>query len=89
MQNFKPNFYEKIFHSLDTNAVLMRVDDDGKYFPVWCSEEFLEMIEGTEEEFIRLESGGTMDSIHPDDRDQVAFLFRHHITKSGTNSLNG
>ena len=88
MQNFKPNFYEKIFHSLDTNAVLMRVDDDGKYFPVWCSEEFLEMIEGTEEEFIRLESGGTMDSIHPDDRDQVAFLFRHHITKSGTNSLN-
>ena len=88
MQNFKPNFYEKIFHSLDTNAVLMRVDDDGKYFPVWCSEEFLEMIEGTEEEFIRLESGGTMDSIHPDDRAQVAFLFRHHITKSGTNSLN-
>ena len=88
MQNFKPNFYEKIFHSLDTNAVLMRVDDDGKYFPVWCSEEFLEMIEGTEEEFTKLESGGTMDSIHPDDRDQVAFLFRHHITKSGTNSLN-
>ena len=88
MQNFKPNFYEKIFHSLDTNAVLMRVDDDGKYFPVWCSEEFVEMIEGTEEEFTKLESGGTMDSIHPDDRDQVAFLFRHHITKSGTNSLN-
>ena len=88
MQNFKPNFYEKIFHSLDTNAVLMRVEEDGKYFPIWCSKEFTHMIEGTEEEFIKLESGGTMDSIHPDDRDQVSYLFRHHITKSGTNSLN-
>ena len=88
MQKFKPNFYEKIFHSLDTNAVLMRVDDDGKYFPIWCSKEFTQMIEGTEEEFIKLESGGTMNSIHPEDRDQVAYLFRNHVTKSGTNSLN-
>lgn len=88
MQNFKPNFYEKIFNSLDTNAVLMRVDADGKYFPIWCSEEFLEMIEGTEEEFIAMESDGTMSSIHPEDREEVRYLFRHHITKSGTNSLN-
>ena len=88
MQNFSPNFFEKIFHSLDTNAVLMRVESDGKYFPIWCSKEFTRMIEGTAEEFMRLESGGNMESIHPDDRAEVAYLFQHHVTKSGTNSLS-
>ena len=88
MLNFKSSFYEKLIKSLDTNAVLMRVEDDGSYFPVWCSEEFTEMMEGTEEEFIKLESGGSMQSIHPDDRAEVAYLFKHHITKDGTNSLN-
>ena len=87
MQNFKPSFYEKIFNSLDTNAVLMRVDSDGKYFPIWCSKEFTEMIEGTAEEFMALESG-EMESVHPDDREEVAYLFKHHVTRSGTNSLN-
>ena len=88
MHNFKPNFYEKIFHSLNTNAVLMRVESDGKYFPIWCSEEFTKMMECTFEEFIKLESGGAMGSIHPDDRKEVAYLFRNHVTRSGTNSLN-
>ena len=88
MLNFKSSFYEKLFKSLDTNAVLMRVEDDGRYFPIWCSKEFTEMMEGTEEEFIELESGGTMQSIHRDDRAEVAYLFRNHITKDGTNSLN-
>ena len=88
MQNFTPNFFEKIFHSLDTNAVLMRVEPDGKYFPIWCSKEFLEMIEGTAEEFIAMESGGAMNSIHPDDRKEVAYLFQNHVTRNGTNSLN-
>ncbi len=87
MLNFKPSFYEKLFRSLDTNAVLMRVEADGRYFPIWCSQEFTEMMEGTEEEFIALESGGSMNSIHPDDHAEVAYLFRHHVTKSGTNSL--
>ena len=88
MLNFKSSFYENLFKSLDTNAVLMRVEDDGRYFPIWCSKEFTEMMEGTEEEFIELESGGTMQSIHRDDRSEVGYLFRHHITKDGTNSLN-
>ena len=88
MLNFKSSFYEKLIRSLDTNAVLMRVEDDGRYFPIWCSKEFTEMMEGTEEEFIKLESGGSMRSIHRDDRSAVAYLFRHHITKNGTNSLN-
>ncbi|MBO4401359.1 MAG: response regulator [Selenomonadaceae bacterium] len=88
MLNFESGFYEKLFKSLDTNAVLMRVEPDGNYSPIWCSEEFLKMIGGTESEFIQLESGGTMNSIHPDDRDEVAYLFHHHVTKSGTNSLN-
>ena len=88
MLDFKSSFYEKLIKSLDTNAVLMRVEDDGKYFPVWCSKEFTEMMEGTEEEFIKLESGGTMNSIHRDDREKVNYLFRHHVAEDGTNSLN-
>ena len=88
MQNFKPEFYEKILSSLGTNAVLMRVNADGKYFPVWCSKEFTEMMEGTAEEFIEMERKENMRSIHPEDREEVAYLFRHHVTKSGTNTLN-
>lgn len=88
MLDFKSSFYEKLIRSLDTNAVLMRVEDDGRYYPIWCSKEFTDMMEGTEEEFIKLESGGTMNSIHRDDRAEVGYLFRNHITKSGTNSLN-
>ena len=88
MLDFKTSFYEKIFNSLDNNSVLMRVEPDGKYFPVWCSREFLEMVECTEEEFSALESGGAMNSIHPDDRAEVAYLFRNHVTRAGTNSLN-
>ncbi len=87
MLDFKTSFYEKIFDSLDNNSVLMRVEPDGKYFPVWCSREFLEMVECTEEEFIALESGGAMNSIHPDDRTKVAYLFQHHVTRAGDNSL--
>ena len=33
MLNFKTDFYEKIFASLDNNAVLMRVTADGDYLP--------------------------------------------------------
>ena len=87
MLDFKSSFYEKLIRSLDTNAVLMRVEDDGRYFPVWCSQEFTKMMEGTEEECIKLESAGNMESIHRDDRSKVAYLFRHHKTKSDTNSI--
>lgn len=88
MLNFETGFYERLFHSLDNNAVLMRVEEDGTYYPIWCSQEFTEMMEGTEEDFIRAESGGTMSTIHPDDREEVAYLFRHHVTRAGTNDLN-
>ena len=52
MPDFKPEFYEKVCKSIDNSAVIMKVEADGKYFPIWCSEEFTKMIEGTEEEFI-------------------------------------
>ena len=86
MLDFKMDFYERLFQSLDNNAVMMRVEADGTYCPVWCSQEFTEMIEGTEEEYIRLESGGTS-TIHPDDRPKVEYLFRHHEAQDGSNSL--
>ena len=86
MLSFKLDFYEKLFQSLDNNAVMMRVEPDGSYEPIWCTREFAEMMEGTEEECIRLENG-SMRTIHPDDRDEVEYLFRHHSTRSGANNL--
>ena len=86
MLNFNTGFYEKLFQSLDNNAVIMRVAQDGSYEPIWCTREFAEMMEGTEEECIRLENG-SLSSIHPDDRDEVAYLFRNHMTRSGANNL--
>ena len=88
MKRFNVDFYQRLFDSMDTNAVMMQVEEDGSYYPIWCSEEFTEMMEGTAEDFIRLESGGTMSTIHPEDREEVAYLFRHHVTKAGTNNLN-
>ena len=87
MLDFKNDFYKKLFDSLDNNAVIMRVEEDGRYFPVWCSQEFLEMIEGTQEEFISLESGGTMVTIYPDDQDEIGYLFRNHVARDGSNNV--
>ena len=84
MLNFKTGFYEKIFDSLDNNAVLMRIEENGKYHPVWCSREFSEMMEGTPEEFIACDPEK---SIHADDRAEVNYLFRNKITRAGENSL--
>ena len=88
MPDFKPEFYEKVCKSIDNSAVIMKVEADGKYFPVWCSEEFTKMIEGTEEEFIHQEKNDAMNNIHPDDREEVEYLFKHRTTKSGTKNLN-
>ena len=87
MLDFKPRFYEKIFDSLDNNALLMRIENDGKYFPVWCSQEFAEVMEGTAEEFIECERDDSEKRIHPDDRREVDYLFRHKTTRAGNNSL--
>ena len=87
MLNFKTDFYEKIFASLDNNAVLMRVTADGNYFPVWCSREFAEMLEGTAEDFIEREQYQPGKNIHPDDRPEVEYLFRHKNTRAGANNL--
>ena len=87
MLGFNNEFYKKLFYSLDNNSVLMKVEKDGTYYPVWCSKEFTDMMEGTSEDFIRLESGGTMKTIHPDDRDVISYLFRHHVTRDGKNSV--
>ncbi|MBR1659009.1 MAG: PAS domain S-box protein, partial [Oscillospiraceae bacterium] len=87
MFGFKTEFYGKLFQSLDNNSVLMRVEADGRYRPIWCSREYTDMMEGTEEECIRYESGDDMVSIHPDDRDEVAYLFQNHIARNGSNNL--
>ena len=87
MLNFKTSFYEKIFASLDSNAVLMRLPADGQYFPVWCSQEYAEMMEGSVEDFIEREQYEPGKNVHPDDRPEVEYLFKHRTTRSGKNSL--
>ena len=87
MPDFKQNFYEKIFASPDNNAILLRLTDDGKYFPVWCSRTFAEMMEGTAEEFIARERDDSSLRIHPDDLPEVDYLFRNKITRAGANNL--
>ncbi|MBE8950450.1 MAG: response regulator [Quinella sp. 3Q1] len=87
MLNFKTSFYEKIFDSLDSNAVLMRLPADGEYFPVWCSREYADMMEGSVEDFIEREQYEPGKNVHPDDRPEVEYLFKHRITRSGKNSL--
>ena len=82
MLDFKPDFYKKLYQSLENSAVLMKVDPGGKYFPIWCSKEFAAMIEGTEEEFIQAENSGTLENIHPEDRAEVEYLFKNHVTKN-------
>lgn len=86
--DFKPEFYKRLFTALDSNAVMMKVGEKGDYFPVWCSDEFLDMVEGTQEEYFNLESGGVMNTIHPDDKEEVAYLFLNQRTKNGTNHLD-
>ncbi|MBR4383647.1 MAG: PAS domain-containing protein, partial [Selenomonadaceae bacterium] len=87
MLDFKPSFYEKIFAAPENNAVLIRVEADGKFFPVWCSQKFAEMIEGTAEEFIAAEYADSLKNIFPDDRAEVEYLFRNKVTREGKNSL--
>ncbi len=87
MMNFKTDFYERLFKSLDNNAVLMRIEDDGMFHPVWCSHDFALMMETTEDKIVDASAEGTLRTTHPDDRDDVAYLFKNHKTKDGTNSL--
>lgn len=88
MLNFKPSFYKKIYQSLDTSSVLVKIEDDGaKYYPIWCSKEFGEMIEGTEEEYLQLGTKAAIESIHPDDRKEVENLFKNRATKDGKKNL--
>ena len=86
--DFSTDFYKKLFTNLNSNAVLLEIDERDRYEPVWCSGEFLEMIGGTLEEYIETERSGEMASIHPKDKDKVAYLFRHRKTKEGLNHLD-
>ena len=87
MLGFETEFYKKLFDSLENNSVLMRVDSDESYRPIWCSREYAEMMESTPEECIRYESAEDTGLVHPEDKDEVAFLFRNHVTRDGSNSL--
>lgn len=87
MLNFGDSFFTQLFESLDNNSTIMAVDESGAYRPVWCSREYAEMMEGEIEECIRYETEDENGSVHPDDRDEVAYLFNNQKTRDGKNSL--
>ncbi|MBQ7477373.1 MAG: response regulator [Selenomonadaceae bacterium] len=87
MLNFGDAFFSRLFESLDNNSMILAVDESGAYRPVWCSREYAEMMEGNVEECLRYETAAENDSVHADDRDEVAYLFQHHKTRDGKNSL--
>ena len=87
MLDFNTSFYQKLFNSLENNAVIMRLDDDGRYYPIWRSREYMEMMEGAEEELDSLEGHGTMATVYPDDREEIAYLFRNHVARDGSNRV--
>ncbi|MBR1476454.1 MAG: response regulator [Lachnospiraceae bacterium] len=87
MLNFKDAFFARLFESLDNNSMLMAVDENGEYQPIWCSREYAEMMEGTVEDCIRYETEEENVSVHPEDKADVAYLFNNQKTKDGKNSL--
>ena len=74
-------------YSLDNNSTIMAVDENGEYRPIWCSGEYAEMMEGEAEECIRYEASEENVSVHPEDKDEVAYLFNNQKTRDGKNSL--
>ena len=80
MLDFKAGFYEKLFRALGSNAALLRVGGDGSCRPVWCSRGFAKVMESSEEDILQ---NGVMDAVHPDDREDAAYLLRHHKTREG------
>ena len=87
MLNFKDTFFTQLFKSLDNNSMIMAVDESGSYQPVWCSREYAEMMEGEAADCIRYESAEENGAVHPEDKDEVAYLFHNQKTRDGKNSL--
>ncbi|MBQ9610949.1 MAG: PAS domain S-box protein, partial [Lachnospiraceae bacterium] len=87
MLNFEDTFFTQLFESLDNNSTIMAVDERGEYRPVWCSREYAEMMEGEVEDCIRYETEDENGSVHPEDKDDVAYLFSNKKTRDGKKSL--
>ncbi|MCR5405108.1 MAG: response regulator [Butyrivibrio sp.] len=87
MLNFKDSFFAKLFDAIDNNSILIAIDENNKYLPIWCSREYAEMMEGSIDEVIAYEIKTQFNTIHPDDRDKVAYIFEHHNTIDRKNSF--
>ena len=87
MLNFKDSFFARLFDAIDNNSILIAIDENNKYLPVWCSREYAEMMEGSIEEVIAYEIEAQFETVHPDDRDKVAYIFEHHNTIDRKNSF--
>ena len=87
MLNFKDSFFAKLFDAIDNNSILIAIDENNKYLPVWCSREYAEMMEGSIEEVIAYEIEAQFETVHPDDREKVAYVFEHHNTIDRKNSF--
>ena len=87
MLNFNAGFYERLFQSIDNNSVIMKVEKDGTYKPIWCTREYAEMMETEDIEQCLTLDKGSFETIHEEDREAVIYLFKNHITRDKKNNL--
>ena len=87
MLGFKDSFYANLFDAIDNNSILIAIDENNNYLPVWCSKEYAQMMEGTEEEVIAYEIKAQFETVHPDDRGKVAYIFEHHQAMDKKNTF--
>ena len=74
--------------TLKNKAVLLRRTDEGTFEPVFCSDDFARMMEGTVEEAAAYMRGdGFLTSTHPEDRPLVAEMLRTHANDAGGSDL--
>ncbi|MBO5561071.1 MAG: response regulator [Firmicutes bacterium] len=62
----KEHFFKNI-KALNNNAVLFRLEENNKHIPVWCSDGFVKIMDGTYDEVMELLQLGPIATIHPDD----------------------
>ena len=73
---------------LGSNAILLKVHDNGKPEAVFMSPEYIIMMEDTPENAVRFNSTGDFSEIiYPEDRHLVDYMIKHHESPDKTQSI--
>lgn len=73
---FSPEFCRALLLSLDNAALLLRREEDGRYYPLRCSRKFAAAMECSEERFCEMEHSAPLGTIFPEDRETIAKILR-------------